>query len=141
VRVSVPSRPAVTDRTHATDRYLSDPDRDRPTQHEFSDNHRPQSRCVRDARSRRPRTPDTFATQALTPDVTSTSHVTEDQLQRLALEYLTSVLPEGTDETFERFARNCATKVDRSPSFLQELMDLGEQRAEEFLSSRRITDN
>jgi len=29
-------------------------------------------------------------------------------------------------------AYHCSTKVDRSPSFLQELMDLGEQRATEF---------
>ncbi|QIB75705.1 patatin-like phospholipase family protein [Halogeometricum borinquense] len=31
---------------------------------------------------------------------------------------------------------HCSTKVDRSPSFLQELIDLGEQRAAEFRSSR-----
>lgn len=31
---------------------------------------------------------------------------------------------------------HCSTKVDRSPEFIQELMDLGEQRAEEFLASR-----
>nr|WP_255152756.1 patatin-like phospholipase family protein [Halorarius halobius] len=31
---------------------------------------------------------------------------------------------------------HCSTKVDRSPGFIQELMDLGEQRAEEFLASR-----
>lgn len=33
-------------------------------------------------------------------------------------------------------AYHCSTKVDRSPAFIQELMDLGEQRAEEFLANR-----
>ncbi|AFK21580.1 patatin-like phospholipase family protein (plasmid) [Haloferax mediterranei ATCC 33500] len=31
---------------------------------------------------------------------------------------------------------HCSTKVDRSPAFLQELMDLGEQRASEFQASK-----
>jgi len=33
-------------------------------------------------------------------------------------------------------AYHCSTKVDRSPTFIQELMDLGEQRAEAFLTGR-----
>lgn len=33
-------------------------------------------------------------------------------------------------------AFHCATKVDRSPAFLRELIELGEQRAEEFLDER-----
>ena len=32
---------------------------------------------------------------------------------------------------------HCSTKVDRRPSFVEELMDLGETRAAEFLSERR----
>jgi NTE family protein len=31
-------------------------------------------------------------------------------------------------------AYHCSTKVDRNPSFLQELMELGEQRAMEFVA-------
>jgi NTE family protein len=33
---------------------------------------------------------------------------------------------------------HCATKVDRSPSFIDELMEFGEQQATAFLEERRV---
>ncbi len=36
-------------------------------------------------------------------------------------------------------AYHCSTKVDRSPSFLRELIDLGEQRAAEFRAETSAT--
>ncbi len=52
-------------------------------------------------------------------------HLPESDFQRVAVDRIT------LDDEY-----HCSTKVDRSPSFLAELMDLGERRAEAFLAER-----
>ena len=49
----------------------------------------------------------TLIAPAITPDLLEDSQVSETELRDLALKYVTSVLPAGTDESVTDFARTC----------------------------------
>lgn len=64
---------------------------------------------------------------AITPDFLQDSQVSETELRDLALEYVSSVLPAGTDETvtdFARTCRDCGLEEGTLATFLADLQKL-----------------